>query len=331
MHWCLLRLVCGYKMILSFNHPVRVMWYLCFLGFLAATSSSGKPRLHCDAPAYDFGTRISGGSITNEFILTNKGSEPIKISKIKDCCGVKSSVPSLEIAPGSKITCKSIFTTRNRYGKQNKQILVATNDRKKPYYELKMVGTLLRPVEFKPRFIKLNNQLSDATVDYTITATNILKKTITLDSVASTIPGIHAEVVGDHARNWVIQLSSSGSLPVGKLSGRILLNYSSGTITVPVFGAVKPIIQVAPDRIQLSSRSSTPVKRMVMLRSDRPFSISETKLENASGSVELKELSDGKHQLSLSIDPSSVKQEAKLVVETSCPSRPIIEIPVLGI
>ena len=102
----------------------------------------------------------------------------------------------MEILPGSNAVCKAVFTTRNRYGKQNKQILIASNDRKHPYYELKMVGTLLRPVEFKPRLIRLGSLLPDAHVSQTITATNLLDKAVELQSVRSTVEGIEAKIVG---------------------------------------------------------------------------------------------------------------------------------------
>lgn len=180
------------NIVLSFDHPVLLFWSL----WLVAVPSFAAPRIVCDAPKYDFGTVIGQEKISREFILWNRGDSPVKISKIKNCCGVASTITPMEILPGSNAVCKAIFTTRNRYGKQNKQILIASNDRKNPYFELKLVGTLLRPVEFSPRLIRLGTLLPDADCSQIITATNLLERAVTLQSVESTIKGIEANVVG---------------------------------------------------------------------------------------------------------------------------------------
>ena len=103
---------------------------------------------------------------------------------------------------------KAIFTTKSRYGKQNKQILIATNDRKKPYFELKIVGTLLKPVEYMTRLIRLGTLLPDSQITQTIAATNLLEKTVELQSVKSTIKGVEVEAVESNERDWLIRLST---------------------------------------------------------------------------------------------------------------------------
>ncbi|MDF7802192.1 hypothetical protein P4C99_22160, partial [Pontiellaceae bacterium B1224] len=102
--------------------------------------------------------------------------------------------------------------------------------------------------------------MPDSIVSETITATNLLDRVVELQSVHSTVTGIEAEVVGfrdDGARrpqrNWTIRLKSAEGLAVGKINGQIKLNFSSGTVNVPIIGTVKPMIQVMPERIELGS------------------------------------------------------------------------------
>ncbi len=318
---------------------------------LWAATAIAAPRIECEEPKYDFGTVIGRNQISHEFIIWNRGDEPLVISKIKNCCGTKSKIDPMTIPPGSNAVCTTVFTTKNRYGEQDKQILLITNDKKHLYYDLRMTGTLLKPIEFSPRLVRLGDLMPDGTISETITATNLLDKAVTLESVSTTIKGLDAEIVENDCRsgmvedlpaavvkeagrseaipalqnnakpqrNWTIQLKSTEPLAVGKINGQVQLKFSTGTIDVPVVGTVNPIIQATPDKIQLSSGSSKEVERLLMFRSGdgRPFEILSAQLENTEGAVESKKLADGKWQIKLSIQPGSIAAESCLRVITS--------------
>ena len=119
----------------SVNHSRRSLFLAGIIASQAAVQVVAGPRIGCDAPKYDFGSLIGSEKITHEFVLWNRGSSPVKIAKIKNCCGVTSSITPMVILPGSNAVCKAVFTTRNRYGKQDKQILIASNDRRRLYFE----------------------------------------------------------------------------------------------------------------------------------------------------------------------------------------------------
>lgn len=323
---CPIVLICGSKLFL---------YILCVSVFFVVTSVYAGPRLQCDSPKYDFGIVMASGAITNEFILVNNGNEPVIISKVKDCCGVVSTIMPKEILPGSNAVCRSVFTTRSRYGKQDKQILVASNDRKHPYFELKMVGMLLKPVDVTPRIIRLGTLLQDCEFIHVITATNLLERKVDLQAVSSGISGISAEIAGgladpaSESRNWTIQMMACPPLAIGKLRGSVQLKFSSGTVDIPVLGTVEPVVAVVPDQIRFSSQTTNEVKRLVMMRSGdgRPFTILSANLENAEGSVELEQLSDDRWRCKLSIDPSSLVQGSVLRITTSLSLQPKITVP----
>ncbi len=286
---------------------------------LWAATAIAAPRIECEEPKYDFGTVIGRNQISHEFIIWNRGDEPLVISKIKNCCGTKSKIDPMTIPPGSNAVCTTVFTTKNRYGEQDKQILLITNDKKHLYYDLRMTGTLLKPIEFSPRLVRLGDLMPDGTISETITATNLLDKAVTLDSVSTTVKGLEAVILESTARSWKVQLRRESIVAIGQLNGQMHLNFSTGTVDVPVIGTVKPIIQATPDKIQLSAGSSKEVERLVMLRSGdgRPFEILSSRLENADGSVETKKLTDGKWQVKLLIQPASIKPDASIVIKTS--------------
>lgn len=357
------------KMIFSPNHPVFILFSLC--SFLAA-SIDAAPKIECDMPKYDFGKIIGPEQITHEYVLWNRGDEPLAIVKIDDCCGMESTVKPMTVQPGSNAVCTAVFTTKTRYGKQQKQIRLSTNDMKNRYFDLWMTGILLKPVEFTPRFIRLGDLLPDSAVSETITATNLLDEAVTLESVSTTIKGIEAELVySAHCRTgmaedvglrsaslasrpaveagraesvpflhnndthstrvWTIRITSLEPLVVGEINGQVQLNFSSGTVTVPVVGDVQPIIQAVPDWIRFPAGSTKTVERVVMLRSGdgRPFDILSAELGNADGSVETQKLADGRWQVKVSVRPNSIQPDAGLSVKTTCSLQAVVGIPLI--
>ncbi|MBN2685379.1 MAG: DUF1573 domain-containing protein [Pontiellaceae bacterium] len=302
---------------------------------LAAVSAEALPKLECFEPEHDFGEQVAKDQeIVHRFTLLNTGSEPVKILEIKDCCGVSSTVMPMTIPPGSTAVCTSGFDTSNRYGNQEKQILLVTDIQKTPYIDLRMTGTLLRAIEYSPAVVRFENLMPDGSASATITATNLLAEAVTLESATTTIEGFEVEVVaGDQEaqRSWTIHLKSNAPLAVGQISGMLKLNFPTSTVSVLVVGDVAPIVQATPEQIQFSSTSTGAVKRMAMLRSGdgRAFDLLSAELKDAEGTVSFKKLSADKWQLSLSVQAESVAPGAAVEVKTSLESQPLIRIPLV--
>jgi hypothetical protein len=299
------------------------------LSSLMANPVVAAPQIACDVSKYDFGTLMGREKITHEFILRNKGNEPVLISKIKNCCGVESVMTPRIILPGSNAVCTAVFTSKNRYGPQDKQILIATNDRNRPYFELRITGTLLRPVGFSPRLVRLGNLLPDSRIEQTITVTNLLEGVVLFDSVSSTIPGIKAHVIESNPRNWIIGLASSGPLDRGTINGRIELDFSTGRVSVPVVGIIKPFIQVVPECIQLNSGPTKEVERLIMLRSGdgRAFDILSAEWVRTEGQVTFSKRAAGRWQIKVIISPASIEPGSVLQIETSCAGQRTVVVP----
>ncbi len=303
-----------------------------------AFNVGAAPRLQCENPNFDFGTMINPDKISHEFMLKNIGDEPVRISTIKNCCGVSSSIDPMIILPGSNAVCRSVFNCKNRYGPQEKQILIASNDQRNPYFELRMTGTLQQAIEVSPRYLRLGDLSTHSELSQIIKAVNLLEEVVILESVESTVPGIHVEMVGGAEgatsdergpqRSWEVRLTSNGNLRAGRLSGQIRLNFSTGSVSVPVMGHVQAALQVVPESITLSKSTDQSVERRVMLRNieGSSFSIESAELINLDGTVEYQKLAPGKWSVMLQLMPSSVKPFAELNVKLS--DGPDIRIPI---
>lgn len=314
---------------MTFFNRRDVGFLVVILCVLVNVSLYAAPKLECENPKYDFGVQIAGESITNQFVLWNRGDDPVEILEIKDCCGVTSTIEPMTILPGTNVVCTSVFNTKSREGEQEKQILLVTNDKRKPYFDLRMVGTLNKPIEFSPRYIRLKDVLSGSIFSETITATNLLPEKVTLESV-DVGDGFSAKIIASNKRSWTVQLKSDGSLKAGQINERVKLNFSTGTVEVPVVGVVDSILRATPEEIRLSSQSTGTVKRLIMIRSGdgRSFDLLSAELKNMQGTVEFKKSAKGRWQITLSILSDSLSADASLDIKTSLMSQEILSVPI---
>lgn len=309
----------------------RVGRLVLTISLCAAGSVYAAPKLECGNPNYDFGAQITGTSITNQFVLWNRGDDPLEILEIKDCCGMTSTIEPMTVSPGTNAVCTSVFNTKNREGAQMKQIVLVTNDKRFAYYTLRMSGTLNKQIGFTPRYVRLKDVLPDGDFSETITATNLLSEGVTLESVNVTISGLSAEIISSDDRSWVVQLKSNGSLVSGKSSGMLEMNFSTGTVDVPVAGVVDPIVRASLNQISFSSDSGAEIKRTFTVSSvdGRPFDVLSARLKGARGKIEFKQLSNGEWRLNLTVSPDSITSSASVVVVTSLESDAPLAVPLV--
>ena len=241
------------KMILPMNNFSRLCVFLCLF---AAASGFAAPRVECDEATFDFGTLIGQDELIHEFTVWNRGDSELKIQKVRACCGMKASMDSMTIAPGSNATCHVVFDLSTRRGEQNKQVWLATNDPEHPYLDLRLVGTHKAAVDVQPARIRFGKLLAGGESVQTVTATNLLTNAVSLLSVSTSAKGFGAEVVESADRSWVIEVTASPEAATDHLSGSVELNFSSGTERVYVSGSVVPAIQSVPERIVLLRQQS---------------------------------------------------------------------------
>ena len=311
-------LICGSKILFLFS-----------LFTFVATLAIAAPRIECDESVYDFGTVSDQTTITHEFTIWNRGDTVLNITKVRACCGMKASIDSMTIAPGTNAVCRAVFNLANRNGEQNKSVYLACDDPQTPYLGLKLTGTCRGAIDISPAKINFGSVIAGQEKVIDLTATNLLEETVTLDSVSSSARGVNAKIIQSGERDWKIQITAVPLAKAGELSGTVQLHFSSGVERIRVSGTVGTIITAIPDRIELAVGGITPVRRLVMLKSQdaQAFDILSTKLLNVEGTVEPQRISDNRWQCSLLILPSSLKSGASLRITTTCPDQPAISVP----
>ena len=107
---------------------------------ITASLSSDSPKIVFTNSTFDFGTVPQGPEVSHSFEFKNSGSGTLKIEKITSSCGCTGATS------GDKDTftkdetgeIKVTFKTQGREGKQEKTVLVFTNDPANPQQVLKI-------------------------------------------------------------------------------------------------------------------------------------------------------------------------------------------------
>jgi hypothetical protein len=92
-------------------------------------AAAPAPRVRFDAKDWNFGKVAIGDVVTHVFKLTNAGSAPLVIQRVKPSCSCTAALASKsELAPGESGELKVEFNTAFKQGFHDVQIQVFTND-----------------------------------------------------------------------------------------------------------------------------------------------------------------------------------------------------------
>lgn len=105
-----------------------VAFFLVNNSRIAASISSSKIVFEEDN--HDFGKVSQGPQLEYSFKFSNKGKSPLIIEKVQPSCGCTGATTGgvNEYAKGESGEIKITFNTQGRSGRQEKQVLIFTND-----------------------------------------------------------------------------------------------------------------------------------------------------------------------------------------------------------
>jgi len=114
----------------------------CFT--LVACAQVIGPKASSQQMEFDFGTIEQGKIVTHNFILVNNGGDLLKIIDVHASCGCTAAKPDKnELAPGESTNIKVDFNSAGKMGKQEKYVLVKTNDPNNQELKFKFTGDVL--------------------------------------------------------------------------------------------------------------------------------------------------------------------------------------------
>jgi hypothetical protein len=101
------------------------------------------PVLACDRDQYHFGERRADQRVEHDFVLENRGDEPLVLGEVKGCCGAVVTLMARTLPPGSNTICRLALSLRGRSGAVSKSVYVPSNDPATRYRRLTLTGTVI--------------------------------------------------------------------------------------------------------------------------------------------------------------------------------------------
>jgi len=115
-----------------------VMFFLINNSKIAASASTSK--IVFESEVHDFGKVSQGPQLEYSFHFVNKGKGSLVIEKVQPSCGCTGATTDgkNEYSKGESGEIKVTFNTQGRQGRQEKQIIVFTNDPESPQKTLRI-------------------------------------------------------------------------------------------------------------------------------------------------------------------------------------------------
>lgn len=109
------------------------------------TAPSNNQTMVFEKETHDFGQIKSGERVSYLFRFTNKGNEPLVISRIDTGCGCTAGdYPKEPVLPGEKGSITVFFNSSGRIGQQSQSARVFTNIASEPIV-LRIKATVVEP------------------------------------------------------------------------------------------------------------------------------------------------------------------------------------------
>lgn len=211
-------------------------------GWIAlAGAVSAAPAIFCGQPVWAFGSITDATSVTNRFLIENRGDSSLLISAVKSSCGCTTATWSeKQIAPGGSVPLTVVFDPTKREGSQHKTIHLLSNDRKTGELKLTISGRVSPQVVAMPSSIMFVAR-SDKIIERTLTLSydrSVHIKAISTGSDAITVKSAASQSSKSH----VLSVTIDPTHLSGRFRGELNIETDHPTVPmqrVPILGQIK--------------------------------------------------------------------------------------------
>lgn len=213
----------------------RITLFIILFSF-CVFAQMGNPKITVQNTDYDFGNVVEGTLVKHTFTITNTGNDLLKISNVQPSCGCTAAKPDKnELKPGESTKLKIEFNSEGRTGKQEKHIMIASNDPQNSSLNLKIFGMVEKKkidysqnpgIEFKETSHNFGKIIEGSKVDYTFSFTNKGKKTLEIKDVRTSC-GCTAALISEKSiapgKSGTIKIEFDSADRMGKQSKTIVV------------------------------------------------------------------------------------------------------------
>lgn len=326
-------------MILTGRFHIALAVLLCHCSGLAGPEpahAAGQPQIACRAPVHDFGAMDNRLSVTNAFVLENRGTAPLRISGVRACCGSSARLSSMVVPPGSNSVLEVRLSLHRRKGRQIKTVYVMSDDPVRPRYRIQLKGTAVAALDAHPGFLNFGRTSSDYAGSKDANVFTANGRPFRITNVVSTVARFAVEVAETGTNTSRITVRTVPPLPPGLTRGviRVMTDFQDGRrAEIPTVVTVAGSLMTVPREIVLTgTRGVTQwFHRYVIVRArdSGSFKIVGTELPNSDMKIDITPLSDRSYKCRISnIAPAPGMNGKKIVLLTDREGAERLEIPI---
>ncbi len=250
----------------------------------APADANGGARLVLSATEWDFGTKWHGEECSTEIMLSNTGTAPLKILKVRSSCGCTVAKPKKkELAPGESDTMTITYNTKKNKPTVSQTITLETNDPIEPRAIIRVKGEVKQLFETDPP-----NRITFPRID------RDTNKSITMklhNNMAEKVDLKMAEVPADAPFDVKLEaveegveytLTATTKPPLALGANVVNVRLETGldkfpSLEVPISAYIAPRVAVTPSTLYVSPTITKSFYRVVRVtyRPDKPLQIKE--------------------------------------------------------
>jgi hypothetical protein len=249
-----------------------------------------EPRIVCDQPTFDFGSRDASEVVEHTFTLKNSGTTDLVISAIRPACGCTAAeLTQSTIPPGESAKLSAKLTLAGRNGQVQKPILIESNDPANPALQLVMKGVIGTDFQIMPSTMVLRKDSPDAPATASVIVKSMKNENFEITDAKS--EGGKLKVRWDKfpdENSYQITANFEERLAAGQYEDKITIETNHPTrkqLEISVIVVVPSPIAVAPLKIVLDSSSTAPVSRTIILKYPSKDTLSIDKIETPDPSM----------------------------------------------
>ncbi len=250
---------------------MRLLLISRIVGVISTSNLLAEPRIVCDQPTFDFGSRDSSEVVAHTFTLKNSGTTDLDISAIRPACGcTAANLTRQTIPPGESAELSTRLTLAGRNGEVQKPILIESNDSENPALQLVMKGFIGTDFQITPITMVLRKDSPDAPATASVIVKSMTNKKFEITNAKS--EGGKLKVRADKfsdENSYQITANLEERLQAGQYGDKITLETNDPTrkqLEISVIVLVPSTIAVAPLKIVLDGTLTAPVSQTIILK-----------------------------------------------------------------
>ncbi len=312
----------------------------------AVDPNADQPILSIDELVHDFGVTWVGPKLNHTFKLTNKGTKPLNITKVRPSCGctVKGQHPKV-IAPGETGSFPFAIDSNKLRGKYQKAITVTSDDPINGEVRLQLKGECKRYVDIMPAAANFGRVYGGEASKRVLNVTNNTDKPLELElDVPADSPFQYKLVEVDPGQKYEIEVSVAGVKATGSIRSAAVLKTNvpsqkeikvAATATVPKRLDVVPATLSLPQSANAGASAKKPTTRIVRFSNygSSPAKVLSATIDDPKVTVTVAERKPGKNY-DLRVEfPAAYQPPATgrtLTIKTDDKEFPELKVPIRG-